>query len=196
MKAIMLNKLPYSIKINNKKYFINTNFRDMISFEMEIQMQDIEDKVKRERFILKTLKKWCPAFFKFKYTEEEYHKLIENFLYFYKCGRENYHKSSGSGVSESQIFSYLYDDEYIFSAFYSQYRLDLTEIDHLHWWKYKSLLKGIKNDEIIEKIKSYRAYKGKDKDMIVLKEYWSLPLDKKLQKELDETAEKLMKYKK
>ena len=38
--------------------------------------------------------------------------------------------------------------------------------------------------------------KGKDKDMKELKRYWTLPLDKNLQKQIDETTKYLMEVSK
>lgn len=83
-----------------------------------------------------------------------------------------------------QIYSYEYDDEYIFSAFWQEYRIDLTR-DRVHWWKFKALLKSLKDDVQFEKIKSYRAYKGEDKNLKELREYYKLPLPKSEQDRLD-----------
>ena len=67
------------------------------------------------------------------------------------------------------------DDKYIYSAFKEQYNIDLNSIKYLHWWKFKALLKSLKEDTEFVKIKGYRAYEGKDKNMNELKEYWELP---------------------
>ena len=192
MKIKMFNKLPYFIYINGKKYFINTDFRNMISFEVELMGMTKDKNI--EDFVYKSLKKFCPYFFKEKHTEEEIVELNKQFLWFYKCGRENYHSSSGGGVSLDEVFSYEYDDEYIFGAFLEQYNVDLTSVKDLHWWKFKAMLKSLKKDTKIEEIKSYRGYTGKDKDMRALRDYWKLPIKTELQKQLDETAEMLMKY--
>ena len=98
-------------------------------------------------------------------------------IWFYKCGREDYHKTSGNNKkisSKRQIYSYEYDDEYIYSAFYQEYKIDLA-YDKVHWWKFKSLLKSLKSNVEFVKIQGYRAYTGKDKNMIELRDYWELP---------------------
>lgn len=87
-----------------------------------------------------------------------------------------------------QIFSYEYDDEYIYGAFYEQYGIDLA-YDKLHWWKFKALLKSLKDDTEFVKIKGYRAYIGEDKNMIELRNYWELPLPVEEQQRLDRLYE-------
>ena len=120
-----------------------------------------------------------------------YKEACEKIVWFYRCGRENYHKSSGKGTVEtSQIYSYDYDDEYIYGAFLEQYGIDLS-IDKVHWWKFKALLKSLKDDTEFVKIKGYRAYDGKDENLKALKEYWTLPLLKTEQERLDKLYETL-----
>lgn len=193
----MFNKLPTKIEINKKWYFINSDFRLMISFEQE--MQNIKDLPKEEQknIVFKKMVDFCPAFFNSNFTSEDFEELSKKFIYFYKCGRENYHKTSGGGeVSKSSIYSYEYDDEYIYGAFMQYYpKYDLTK-DYIHWWKFKAMLKSLPDDCKFEQIKSYRSYKGKDEDAKKLKSYWELPISTKEQEELDKIAEQLMKYNK
>lgn len=195
----MFNKLPQKIKIKNKWYFINTDFRVMINYEKNMQGIQTMDKQEKIIKIYNVLKSFCPAFFKdFHFDmEKDIKLLLKSFLWFYSCGnRENYHKGKkGEGTSNINIYSYEYDDEYIWSAFFQYYHIDLST-DKLHWWKYKAFFKSLPEECKFEKIKSYRAYKGQDKNMKELKRYWSLPLDKDLQKQLDETTKYLMEVSK
>ena len=55
----------------------------------------------------------------------------------------------------------------IYTAFLDQYRLDLNDIDYLHWFKFKAMFEGLKSDNKICEIMGYRAIdvsKIKDKD--------------------------------
>lgn len=194
----MLNKLPQEIKIKKKRYFINTDFRIMIKFENKMQDMDTTDKQKISIEIYKILKLFCPAFFKDYHInmEKDIKSLIKKFLWFYSCGnRENYHKGNGKAKESTDIYSYEHDDEYIWSAFFQYFNIDLSK-DKLHWWKYRAIFKSLPEECKFEKIKNYRAYKGKDKDMKELKKYWTLPLNKNLQKQLDETTKYLMEVSK
>lgn len=176
---IMFNRLPYFVILQGIKYKINVDFRNMISFENIMQDRSVS-KYKKIEY---ALRHFYPAFF----YVENYNKLLQNpqlyeeacekLIWFYKCGREDYHKVSGSSkkvASKRQIFSYEYDDEYIYSAFYQEYGIDLS-CEKIHWWKFKALLKSLKSNVEFVKIQGYRSYEGKDKNMIELRDYWELP---------------------
>lgn len=118
---IMFNRLPYFVILQGKKYKINVDFRNMISFENKVQDKSVDNSKKIEY----GLRHFYPDFFYI----ENYNKLLndknlyqqacEKLIWFYKCGREDYHKTSGKGKGiNKQIYSYEYDDEYIYGAFY------------------------------------------------------------------------------
>lgn len=55
----------------------------------------------------------------------------------------------------------------IYTAFKTQYNIDLEEIEFLHWWKFKAMFNGLKSDNKIVEIMGYRAIdlsKIKDKE--------------------------------
>lgn len=73
---------------------------------------------------------------------------------------------------------------------FMSYGIDLAH-DKVHWWKFKALLKSLKSDVEFVKIQSYRAYEGKDKNMLELKEYWKLPQPAAEQERLNKIYEVL-----
>lgn len=174
---IMFNKLPYFVVLQKNRYKINADFRNMISFENILQDRNV-DNSKRIEY---GLRHFYPIFLNnsnYKILLQMpnlYKEACEKLMWFYKCGRDDYHKTKGNGKGKNrQIYSYEFDDEYIYSAFYEQYRIDLA-YDKVHWWKFKSLLKSLKEDTEFVKIKGYRAYTGNDKNMLELRDYWELP---------------------
>lgn len=187
---IMFNKLPYFVILQGKKYKINVDFRNMISFENIIQNRNVNNSKKVEY----ALKHFYPVFFcKRNYIEllqnaDLYKEACDKLIWFYQCGRKDYHKTGKSGGKPKSIYSYEFDDEYIYGAFYEQYRIDL-ENKKLHWWKFKALLKSLKDDTEFVKIKGYRAYSGKDKNLLELKEYWSLPMSSEEEERLNRIYE-------
>lgn len=190
----MFHKLPYFIILQGKKYKINTDFRNMIAFENKLQDRNVNNSEKIE-FGLR-------HFYLDFYNNTNYVNLLRNatlykeacnkLIWFYKCGREDYHKiKSGNGKSNNkEIYSYEHDDEYIWSAFHELHRIDLTQ-DFVHWWKFKAILKSLPETTEFVKIKGYRAYNGKDKDMLELKEYWELPKSYEEQERLNRLYEAL-----
>lgn len=165
----MYNKLPRSVYLKNEKFIINTDYRIFIEFEE--RMQEQRDK----QVIVDTLKSFYPAFFKI-IRDNLLLEAVDKFLWFYNCGKEEKElppKRSNKGVSRA--FSYKHDDLYIWGEFRRIYGVDLTQ-DYIHWWKFKAMWLCLPNDCEFNKIKGYRTYKGKDNDILELKEYYKLPL--------------------
>lgn len=174
---IMFKKLPYFVILQGRKYKINVDFRSMISFENKLQDKGADSLEKIEY----GLRHFYPAFSNndnyqiLLQIPELYKEACDKLMWFYKCGRDDYHKTKGNGKGQNkQIYSYEFDDEYIYGAFYEQYGIDLT-YEKIHWWKFKSLLKSLKDDTEFVKIQGYRNYSGDDKNLKELKEYWELP---------------------
>jgi hypothetical protein len=154
---ILIDLLPTTVEIDNVDYQINSNFRASMLFE--ILMQD--DELKEEDKIMQTLELFYPV------IPKNANKAIEQLLWFYRCGKAIKESSGRGNGKNSQIYSYDYDDDYIYSAFLAQYNLDLQDIDYLHWWKFKAMFKSLKEDNEIVKIMGYRAMdisKIKDKE--------------------------------
>ena len=188
----MFQKLPYYVYLQGRKYKINVDFRHIIQIENKIKDRSADNTEK----ICWCLEHFYPYFYNksklILYTNPRLFKeAFETFKWFYKCGREDYHKQSSGGHKNSSrdLLSYEYDDEYIYGAFYEKYKIDLT-IDKVHWWKFKALLKSLYKTRVNE-IQSYRSYSGDDKDMKELKKYWELPLDKEEQERLDKLYDML-----
>lgn len=171
----MYEKLPRFVIINNEEFKINTDFRIFIEFETEMQGKDTK------KAITKCLMKFYPAFFKIN-TKEMMEEAIKKFLWFYQCGNTQEEETKNNGKGQNlRLYDYKIDRMYIYSAFY-QMGVDLSK-KRLHWWTFRALFLGLDNNCKFCKIMSYRAYNGKDKDILELKEKWKLPLT---EKELDE----------
>lgn len=144
--SLLIHKLP--TQVNGMA--INTDFKISILFELLMQ----DEKIKKELKIMKALQLYYPDFEKIR----DYEKAIEQMLWFYRCGKElaNSNKSNGNN-KYNQIYSYEFDDNYIYSAFLQQYNIDLQEIKYMHWWKFKALFDGLNENTEIVKIMGYRS---------------------------------------
>ncbi len=145
--SLLIHKLP--TQVNGK--IINTDFK--ISILFELLMQDI--KVPKELKLIKALELYYPDFEKI----SDYEKAIEQMLWFYRCGKElaNSNKVNINNKKYNQIYSYEFDDNYIYSAFLQQYNVDLQETKYMHWWKFKALFDGLNENTEIVKIMGYRS---------------------------------------
>ena len=123
-------------------------------------------------------------------------------LWFYACGKRWREKRAGAveGATEVQrIYSFEHDDDYIYSAFLTQYHIDLQDIEYLHWWKFKALLRTLSSDLEFSKIMEYRSV---DIDATMTKEQrdfyrrkkelYALPLPADEEEKVDAIAEALM----
>lgn len=166
-----------SQRINLEKF--RTDFRISILFELLMQ----DPNIKKEDKILKTLVLF--------YTEPKYvteiglHTAIDNALWFYRCGKEEENDDNNEENDEKkvkQIYSFEFDDKYIYAAFLDQYNINLQQIEYLHWWEFKAMFDGLKEENQIVKIMGYRATdlsKIKDKEekkrYKKLKDLYALP---------------------
>lgn len=169
LSNFLLDKLP--IKTPNN-YEINTDFRQSIKFELLMQDTNIKEDEKP----------WLALNIYYKENIDNPEKQIEDIIWFYKGGREETLNQATKKSREKQIYSYKFDDNYIWSAFMQQYNIDLERIKYLHWWKFKALFENLNDNTKIVEIMGYRAMdlsKIKDKEQKKhykkLKEIYALP---------------------
>lgn len=161
-KNILLDELPQYTKSGLQ---IRTDFRESIKFELLMQDRNLSEDVK----IMQALQLYY--YDPNKITDIK--KAIDDILWFYKCGKEMQENNSNNYEESTQektrqIYSYEFDDEYIFSAFLEQYGIDLNEIEYMHWWKFKALFNSLNENTQFVKVMSYRNMniaKIKDKEM-------------------------------
>ena len=187
---ILVDLLPTKIEIDNKKYEINSDFRTSVLFELLMQ----DDSVKKEDKIFMALQLYYPV------IPKNFNEAIEQMLWFYSCGKDiTKSKGNGKGKSVTQIYSFDYDDDYIYAAFMDQYGIDLQDIKYLHWWKFKAMFKSLKEDNEIVKIMGYRSMdlsKIKDKEQKAyykkMQEMYKIPISKDEENKLKEIEEALL----
>ncbi len=153
---ILTNKLPVEVNIDGVLYKINSDYRTSIIFSKLIEDNEIT-----EELILKILKLYYPV------IPENIEQAIDKINWFYECGKSKDDDSNKSTGSYKKVFDYDEDARHIYSAFLSQYRVDLQEIEYLHWWKFKALFEALDDNNEIIKIMQYRSMdlsKIKDKE--------------------------------
>lgn len=151
---ILIDELPESVEIDGIEYKINSDFRIGIMFELLMQDNTTSDNEKIDI----ALNLYYPK------IPHDILQALEKILWFYKCGKDenilNLESEQKERRSDDQsIYSFEYDAEYIYAAFLDQYGIDLQDIPYLHWWKFRALFKGLKEDNLIVKIMGYRAIK-------------------------------------
>lgn len=150
MANIILDVLPETVEIDGAEYRINSDFRISILFELLMQ----DDEVGKRQKLIQGLKLYYPE------IPQNITEAVEKMIWFYRCGKETGSSGHGSGSGRAkQIYSFEYDDDYIYAAFLEQYGIDLQDIEELHWWKFRALFRGLSEDTEFVKIMGYRSVK-------------------------------------
>lgn len=161
MINLLLNDIEEIVKDRIKIDF-DTDFRTSVTFEIMMQNPKYSDKAKT----FQALNLFYPEINEIK----DFKKAIDDIIWFYSCGKseEKTSQKEKTNRKNKQIYSYVFDNDLIYSAFKNQYNIDLEEIDYLHWWKFKAMFNGLKADNKIVEIMGYRSIELseiKDKEM-------------------------------
>lgn len=142
----MLN-LQNSIIINKIEYEIKTDFRIWLKFQ-----EIIENLKEDEESFLKILSFFIEIGldFEINHFDEAFEKVVEFFI-----GKNQYGSSTTS--KNEKVFDFKKDESYVYSAFLQEYRIDLYDIEELHWHKFKSLLHSLSDNCELTKIIGYRS---------------------------------------
>lgn len=174
---ILLDSLPETVVVDGKEFFIDTDYRTCIIFE-KILESEIPNAQKVDEFVNLFFPEGRP---------EDLNEAVNAILYLYRCGQpeQKQRKRRMNGNVElkpKMIYNYEYDAPYIFGAFYSQYGIDLNEVEYLHWWKFQALFKSLEDHNKIVEIMGYRAAdlskieNKKERERIArLKQLYALP---------------------
>lgn len=190
---ILIDLVPTTVNIDHKQYEINSDFRNAILFELLMQ----EDEVSELDKTMQALELFYPV------CPKNINEAVEKMLWFYTGGKDDKNitsKKSGSVNNINRIYSFDFDDDYIYSAFLDQYGIDLQDIEYLHWWKFKAMFKSLKEDNEIVKIMGYRATdlsKIKDKEQREfykkMKQIYELPKSRNEVEKISDIEEALLK---
>ena len=157
---MITKELPSKVMIDGKEVPINTDFRVGIQLDALLN-SDMKD----EERILKMLLLYYP------WIPKNLPEAIEKILWFYGCGerveeQEETKKRYVRKNTGEPAYSFSKDAAYIYAAFKEQYDIDLTEIQDLHWWKFKALFDSLNEETQMKKIMYYRkvSTSGMDRD--------------------------------
>ena len=185
---ILIDLLPSSVKINGTEYDINSDFRTSVLFSLLME----DDSLNEEEKVLQALNLYYPV------VPDNSEEAIEQIKWFYSCGKlDNPIGNKKARASSKKVFDFEVDANYIYSAFMSQYNIDLQDIGQLHWWKFKALLEGLKEDNKLSKIIEYRSMDlSKIKDKEQRKFYKDMQKQYSLKKENEEDLKLLEEWNK
>lgn len=186
-------KCPQYVKVGDRLYKINTDYRVAIRCEEIAQDNSISD-FERALGIICTL-----------FGEEaldnpkNYEKLLELAQKYLSCGKEQIDSK------EKPDMDYIQDMDLIEASFMSDYHIDLSK-ENMHWWKFNNLMNGLSYSEfgnccILNTIRNLRGIDAKDiqdskerKRIIEAQKFWALDKEENhLSAEQEKSMEELNK---
>ena len=146
---------PEYVKVEDKKYKINTNFRVAIECQDIATDESIGD---YERALAIVYKLFGENGIN---TPQHYENLLELAVKYLSCGKE-----VKSETNEEPDMDFTQDMDYIEASFMSDYNIDLTNTE-MHWWKFYNLINGLSNSEmgnccVLNRVRNLRTYDTKD----------------------------------
>lgn len=151
---ILIDTLPETVMVGGQEYEIRTDFRISVMFELLMQDESLNNRKRIE----KALVLYYPE------IPRDYEEAVEALLWFYRCGREDNPQKQkiAARKGKTRVYSFDYDDDYIYAAFMTQYGIDLQDVEYLHWWKFRAMFNSLTNQNEFVKIMEYRSIDIKD----------------------------------
>lgn len=143
---------PEYVKIGDKKYKINTDFRVAIECNNIAQDDSIGNTERALAIIYKLFDD------KGLENPQDWEKLLELGIKYLSLGKD----TSGVDNNTEIDMDFNEDMDYIEASFMSDYRIDLTT-EKMHWWKFYNLLNGLSNSElgnccVLNRVRNLRTF--------------------------------------
>ena len=152
-----LEPLPDRVQIDGRFYPVRTDFRIWVKCGILLESQRNPFSLAAELLTL------CyPA------LPPSFEGAIQGLLSFYNGGNEI--KRDG-GKMEKPLYSFAYDGDLIYAAFYSQYGIDLCTAS-LHWYQFRALFAGLEDTSRFAEALEAREIKLSDVSSPAQKAYY------------------------
>lgn len=143
---------PTKVKIEDKEYIINTDFRVAIECDNIAKSDDIGTYEKALAIIYKLFGD------KGLDDKQNHEKLLELGQKYLLCGKQ----ITDADKKDEEDMDYIQDMDYIEASFMSDYHIDLSQTE-MHWWKFYNLISGLSNSEmgnccVLNRIRNLRTY--------------------------------------
>ncbi len=125
---------------------IRTDFREIIELEKKLHNPDM-DEARRIMDAVNFFYKTSPPV--------DVQRAMDQMLDFYRC--EQAPRPPISEKSKGRAFSYEQDAPLFYSAYLSQYGVDLCDIEYLHWYKFRAMFEGLSPETQLMRVIGYRT---------------------------------------
>lgn len=155
---LLIEQLPYKIQIDDKDYKIDSSFKTIILIDSILREELLDD---TEKIVL------CLSYFYKNSIPDNKQEAFEKLLLFRngvlsieELEENREYDILGNPIEQKsgeRAYDFEIDSKRIFSAFYQQYRIDLQEVEQLHWFKFLALFEGLTEETELVKIMQFRT---------------------------------------
>ena len=144
-------RYPSKVKIEDREYEINTDFRVAI----ECNQIALDDKISDFERALAIIYKLYGE--KGLNANSDLNRLLELGQKYLSCGKE-----VENNENEEPDMDFVQDMDYIEASFMSDYNIDLSNTE-MHWYKFYNLINGLSNSEmgsccVLNRVRNLRTY--------------------------------------
>lgn len=144
---------PEYVRVGDKKYKINTDFRVAIECNQIAQDDTITDTERPLAIIYKLFGDEGID------NANDWEKLLKLAIKYLNLGNE----PTSTNVNEKIDMDFVEDKHYIRSSFIQDYHYNPYEMEYLHWWDFYNDLNGLSNSElgnccVLNRVRNLRTY--------------------------------------
>lgn len=147
---------PEKIEVDGIQFALDTDFRTAIRC-FEIIEDDSVDDYERALAIIYLLLGDIPV-------NVDLRKVLKVLQKYLACGNDKNRPSE-----ERKDMDFIQDEKYIVASFMSDYHIDLSSNESMHWWHFINLLNGLTEECVLNKVREIRTcdlkdFKGKQRE--------------------------------
>ena len=147
---LFYEEYPISIKVGAEEIPIITDFREYIRL-MDMLKDDSLNSVEKIFFIHQY----------FLEQPNDFQEAMDALTDFVVMKERINQECEENGIEEAgnrkEVYSFEYDFPFIFSAFLSEYGINVRTIPYMHWWEFKLLFDGLSDKTEIKQRIMYRS---------------------------------------
>lgn len=151
LNSILYADLPTKIKVNNKVYDINYDYRTVIRIILALEDNSLYNNEKAYIMVKLLYKEDVPM--------EDFEEACEKASRFIDMNQ----KFDENNKAPKRIYSFTKDASYIFTGINSTHHIDLLETPNLHWWKFMALFMDMGTENTFSELVYYRKRKNEGK---------------------------------
>lgn len=150
----LTDRLPEAVKVGEKVYKINADFRPCLKTIMAFEDEGLTLGEKQTICLYNLYGENIP---------EDVETAYKQAIKFLNCGDEIAEENEPSGDILGRLYSFSRDSKYIFTAIRQSCGIDLEAVDFLHFWKFVALFSDINGKCFFRDLLYLRAQKRKGK---------------------------------